>query len=77
LINYNKSKYNHILAVKVDWSEKMAENKFKEKNMAIPIENHNTAAWSNIEKTKPVSNVTIPSEVQVRNAKEYVDTNEK
>lgn len=55
----------------------MAENKSKEKNMAKPIENHGSAAWANIEKTKPVSNVTIPSEVQVRNAKEHVDSNEK
>jgi hypothetical protein len=55
----------------------MAENKFKEKHMAMPIEKHDTAAWANIEKTKPDSQVTIPSEVQVRNAKEHVDTNEK
>jgi hypothetical protein len=45
--------------------------------METPIENHETAAWANIEKMKPVSNVTIPNEIQVRNAKEYVDTNEK
>ncbi|MHB8062063.1 MAG: CDIF630_02480 family spore surface protein [Ruminiclostridium sp.] len=55
----------------------MSEDKFKGKNTAIPIENHAIAAWANIEKTKTVSNVTIPSEIQVRNSKEYVDTNEK
>ena len=55
----------------------MAENKFKEKFMAKPIEKHDTAAWANIEVSKPISNVTVPSEIQVRNAKEYVDTNEK
>ncbi|MCX7922012.1 MAG: DUF3787 domain-containing protein [Clostridia bacterium] len=55
----------------------MAENKNKEKHMAMPVEKHDTAAWANIEKTKDASKVTIPSEVQVRNAKEYVDTNEK
>jgi hypothetical protein len=55
----------------------MARNRFKEHFMGMPIEQHDTAAWANIEKTKPVSNVTIPSEVEVRNAKEYVDTNEK
>jgi hypothetical protein len=55
----------------------MAENKSKEKNMAKRVENHGSAAWANIEKTKRVSKVTIPSEVQVRNAKEYVDSNEK
>lgn len=55
----------------------MAENNYKEKHIAMPIEKHNTAAWANIEKTKPVSKVTMPNEKQVRNAKEYVDTNEK
>lgn len=55
----------------------MAENRYKEKYMAMPIERHETAAWADIEKTKPVSNVSIPCEIQVRNAKEHVDTNEK
>lgn len=55
----------------------MAENRKKEEFMAKPIEKHDTAAWANIEKTKPLSKVTVPSETQVRNAKEYVDTNEK
>jgi hypothetical protein len=50
---------------------------YKEKFMAIPIENHETAAWANIEKTKPLSNVSIPNEIEVINAKEYVDENEK
>jgi len=55
----------------------MAKNRYKEHHMGIPIEQHDTAAWANIESTKPASNVTIPSEIQVRNAKEYVDTNQK
>lgn len=55
----------------------MKENKTKEKNMAKPIESHETAAWANIESTYPVSNVARPSESQVINAKEYVDENEK
>jgi hypothetical protein len=55
----------------------MAKNRFKEFFMAMPIEKHDTAAWANIESTKPVSNVTVPSETEVRNAKEWVDTNEK
>lgn len=55
----------------------MAKNNYKEKNLQKPVENHATAAWANIEEAKPVSNVNIPAEVQVRNAKEYVDTNEK
>lgn len=45
--------------------------------MAMPIEKHDTAAWANIESMKPICNVSIPSEVEVRNAKEWVDTNQK
>lgn len=52
-------------------------NKIKEKFVAMPIEKHDTAAWANIEDAKPVSDVNIPSETQVRNAKEYVDSNQK
>lgn len=55
----------------------MSENHFKEQFMAIPIERHETAAWANMESTKPVSNVLIPTEYGVMDAKEYVDTNEK
>ena len=55
----------------------MAKNKDKETFMAIPIEKHDTAAWADIEEIKPVSQVNVPSEVDVRNAKEYVDTNQK
>lgn len=55
----------------------MAKNKSKQKNMAMPIENHQTAAWANIESLKPESRVPIPSEIEVRNAKEWVDTNHK
>jgi hypothetical protein len=56
---------------------KMAENRKKERFMAEPIEKHDTAAWANIEKTKSLSNVTMPSEMQVDDAKEHVDSNEK
>lgn len=55
----------------------MAKNKFKEKNMGRTIESHRTAAWANIQELKPVSRVPIPSEIEVKNAKEYVDTNQK
>lgn len=56
----------------------MAENKKKETHMAIPVEKHETAAWtSKFESLKPVSNVGIPGELEIRNAKEYVDSNEK
>lgn len=55
----------------------MAKNKDKKSNMATPIENNDTAAWANAKKMKPESKVNIPDEVQIRNAKEYVDTNQK
>lgn len=55
----------------------MAKNDLKQRFMGIPVESHDTAAWANMENTKPVSNVNLPSEVEIRNAKEYVDTNEK
>lgn len=54
----------------------MTENKSKEKFMANPIERHDTAAWrGNIQSTKPESNVPIPDEESVFQAKEWVDTN--
>ena len=53
------------------------EKKVKDKFMEVPIEQHVTAAWANIEKTKPVSNVGIPNEMDVSNAKDFVDSNEK
>jgi len=55
----------------------MAKNKFKDRFMAVPIEKHDTAAWANNAENKPVSKVNIPDEIQVRNAKEYVDSNQK
>lgn len=55
----------------------MAENKYKEFHMRTPVENHSTAAWASTEKSKDVSAVNIPDEIQVMNAKEYVDENQK
>lgn len=55
----------------------MAKNKIKEKHMARPVEEQNTAAWANIEELQPHSRVPIPSDIQVKNAKEWVDTNQK
>lgn len=55
----------------------MTGNKSKEQSMKRPIEKHDTAAWANIETIKPVSSVTLPNEVNVKNAKVWVDTNEK
>ena len=49
----------------------------KDRNRSLPYEKHNTAAWANVQKTKPVSRVTVPSEVEVMNAKEWVDSNQK
>lgn len=55
----------------------MNENHLKESSMQTPIEKHDTAAWAGIKTTKPVSKVTVPSELDVRNAKEWVDSNQK
>lgn len=55
----------------------MSKNKTKTHMMGRPIEDHTTAAWANIHKVKPISNVAIPSELEVRNAKEWVDSNQK
>lgn len=45
--------------------------------MGVPIEKHDTASWANIEEMKPVSNVQIPNDFEVMNAKEWADENEK
>lgn len=55
----------------------MAESNFKNKELKTPIEKQETAAWADKEKRKTMSNVNIPSDMQVINAKEYVDDNEK
>jgi hypothetical protein len=55
----------------------MAKNKFKQKSMKVPIENHRTASWSNIEKLESKSNVPIPDEHEVENAKKWVEKNQK
>ncbi len=49
----------------------------KEYNLGVPVEKHDTAAWANIDKIKSHSKVTIPSEMQIINAKDHVDENEK
>lgn len=55
----------------------MTENKKKERFMALPVENHEAAAWINSSKdVKPLSNVVIPTEHDVQNAKEWVDANQ-
>lgn len=56
---------------------KSNEKKLKRRFNKIPIEKHETAAWANISKIKPVSKVTIPEDFHVENAKDYVDENQK
>ena len=55
----------------------MCNRKDKERLMPRPIEQHTTAAWANIETLKERSKVAIPSEFEVGNAKDWVDTNQK
>ncbi|ACB84671.1 CDIF630_02480 family spore surface protein [Natranaerobius thermophilus] len=42
-----------------------------------PVEKHDTAAWANIKKLKGISQVSLPDEYEVENAKEWVDNNQK
>ncbi|QZY55028.1 CDIF630_02480 family spore surface protein [Crassaminicella profunda] len=53
----------------------MSRNKLNKNTK--PIENHKTAPWANIEDLKSQSRVPIPNELEVENAKEWVDDNEK
>ena len=55
----------------------MSDQNTKKRLMLRPIEQHTTAAWANIEKLKEISNVAIPNELEVGNAKDWVDTNQK
>lgn len=55
----------------------MSESNKKTNNFKKPVEPHDTAAWADAEKKEPGSNVSIPSLMQVINAKEYVDENQK
>ena len=52
-------------------------SKPKDKNQKKPVEQHDTAAWANTESRHEISKVNIPNDIQVRNAKAYVDSNEK
>ncbi|NLM52993.1 MAG: DUF3787 domain-containing protein [Firmicutes bacterium] len=55
----------------------MAKNKKKTHSRAAPVEKHDTAAWADREKLKKDSQVNQPSEKEIRNAKEYADSNQK
>lgn len=57
--------------------EKNKDNKFKEKNMSIPIENQKTAAYYNIKGLTPKARVTIPTLSGVIEAKKWVEENQK
>lgn len=52
-------------------------NKKKRNRRAMPAEKHDTAGWANIESKKSHSEVSVPSEFQVINAKLHVEENEK
>ncbi len=55
----------------------MDREKKKDSFMALPVENHETAAWiENTKKVKPESQVIIPTEYDVHKAKEWVDSNQ-
>lgn len=43
----------------------------------LPIEEHSTAAWANIEREKPVSKVPIPNSFDMELAREWVNQNQK
>lgn len=43
----------------------------------LPIEEHSTAAWANIEQEKPISKVPIPSTLDMELAREWVNQNQK
>lgn len=47
------------------------------KGHRVPTEQHTTAAIANTEKVIKDSQVTIPTEIEVENAKNWVDANEK
>lgn len=55
----------------------MGENKYKESHRKTPVEKHTTAAWADKAALKDVSGVSIPDEMEVIAAKEFVDENEK
>ncbi len=55
----------------------MNKNKLKYRKVSLPIESHQTAAWANINNVKQLSKVPVPSLLEVINAKEWVEENQK
>lgn len=43
----------------------------------LPIEEHSTAAWANMQREKPVSKVPVPSTEDMELAREWVNYNQK
>ncbi|WP_042315183.1 CDIF630_02480 family spore surface protein [Desulfofarcimen acetoxidans] len=77
IFNSGYKEYQSGQIIKQKESDIMAENKYKEKNLSKPIEQHVTASWANIDKMQPVSKVAIPGDQEVGDAKEWVDKNQK
>ena len=76
LNKFSEVRENNIKIIRRSWIF-MAKNKTKDKNLKKQIENHDTAAWANIDQLKAISQVSIPDVEQVENAKDYVDENQK
>lgn len=55
----------------------MAEKIVNGKKVEVPIEKFTTAPLGTIRSSVPESKVPIPSEVDMRDAKDWVDSNEK
>ncbi|PAB58411.1 CDIF630_02480 family spore surface protein [Anaeromicrobium sediminis] len=47
------------------------------KKIKKPVENHQTAAWANVEQLKGEARVPIPATLEVDNAREWIEQNEK
>lgn len=55
----------------------MMDYEYKNRHIRTPVENQCTAAWADANKRKIDSNVNLPDEFQIINAKEDVDENQK
>lgn len=55
----------------------MAEKIVNKKRVEVPIENHITAPLDTIRSKDPVSRVPHPNGVDMRDAKDWVDSNQK
>lgn len=53
--------------------EKLCGLDNKRLDQSDPTNNEGTAAWANVAKLQKQSNVSIPSDENVKNAKEWVD----